>query len=194
MSYWALGQILLAGMDEAGRGCLAGPVVAACVIMPPDRLLQGVNDSKQISAKKRQRLYNEIIDVAVDYGIGVVFERDIEVLNILNASKKAFTVALKNMKTVPRYIFTDAIKLPAPFNNVSFIHGDARIYSIAAASILAKVARDSIMLKYDSLYPQYGFKQNKGYGTQEHCDAIIKYGRSPAHRSTFLRKLTGTDE
>lgn len=181
---------LIAGMDEAGRGPLAGPVVAACVIMPRDRLIEGVNDSKKLSAKKREILYDKIIRTAIAWGVGVVSHEDIDKHNILEAAKMAFVQAYVKMYMTPDGVLVDAMKgLDIPVKTVSIIKGDEKSYTIAAASIIAKVYRDRLMLDYDQEYPQYNFAQHKGYGTDEHVKAIKMYGPCPIHRKTFLRKI-----
>ncbi len=178
----------IAGIDEAGRGPLAGPVVVGCVIMPKDSFIEGVNDSKKISEKKREKIYEQIINEAVCWSVGIVDQKEIDEINILNATKKALTVAIKELKIKPEHILVDALThintLEIPYTSI--IKGDATSYSIAAASIIAKVTRDRIMLKWDKVYPLYGFARNKGYGTAEHMMAIRKYGICPLHRQSFI--------
>ena len=184
---WAQG-LVFAGIDEAGRGPLAGPVVAGCAIMPPDRLIPGVDDSKKLSEKKRDRLYEMILDTAVFTGVGVATVEEIERLNILEATRLAMARAAEG---APCALFLlDAMEgVLLPGEQRSVIHGDAVCYSIAAASILAKVTRDRLMLELDAAYPAYGFARHKGYGTAAHIAAIGERGPCPAHRSLFIRKF-----
>jgi len=180
---------LIAGMDEAGRGPLAGPVVAACVYLPAEPLLPWVNDSKKVSEKRREALYDQIMELGI-VGVGMAEEKTIDEVNILNAAKQAFCEAYRAMPQQPALLLIDAVTdLEVPARQVSIIKGDAQSYLIAAASIIAKVTRDRLMRRYDELYPQYGFAQNKGYGTAEHMAALKKYGPCPIHRRTFLRKF-----
>ena len=180
------GARLIAGMDEAGRGPLAGPVVAAAVIMPLDDVIPGVDDSKKLTEKKREQLFDEIIKKAVAYKICAVNEKVIDEINILNATKKAMTECVTGLSVRPDIVLIDAVKLPLDVPTKSIIKGDALSYSIGAASILAKVYRDRLMREYDALYPWYGFAQNKGYGTKDHIDALKSVGPSPIHRRTFI--------
>lgn len=180
------GARLIAGMDEAGRGPLAGPVVAAAVIMPLDDVIPGVDDSKKLTEKKREQLFDEIIKKAVAYKICAVDEKVIDEINILNATKKAMTECVTGLSVRPDIVLIDAVKLPLDVPTKSIIKGDALSYSIGAASILAKVYRDRLMREYDALYPWYGFAQNKGYGTKDHIDALRSVGPSPIHRRSFI--------
>lgn len=179
---------LLAGIDEAGRGPLAGPVVVGAVILPKESLIEGVNDSKKVSEKKREKLYDEITKEAIAWGVGIVDEKEIDEINILNATKKALTMALQNMKIKPDKILVDALThidtLGIPYTSI--IKGDATSYSIAAASIIAKVTRDRIMREYDKKYPEYGFAKHKGYGTTAHIQAIKQHGACMIHRKSFI--------
>lgn len=179
----------IAGIDEAGRGPLAGPVVVGCVIMPKDSFIEGVNDSKKISEKKREKLYEEITNEAIAWSVGIVDEKEIDEINILNATKKALTQAIEKMEIKPERILVDALEhidtLGIPYTSI--IKGDANNYSIAAASIIAKVTRDRIMYEWDKVYPQYGFASHKGYGTAKHIQAIIENGPCILHRKTFLK-------
>ncbi len=185
-SYWEKG-IFPAGMDEVGRGPLAGPVYAACVMLPQDTLIEGVNDSKKLSELKREALYPIIKERAIAFGIGTADEQEIDGLNILNATKLAFQRAYQSMAFPCTTILVDAVKgLMIDAEQVPLIHGDAISYLIAAASILAKVERDNYMKELDVLYPQYGFKEHKGYGTKKHIEALKKYGPCPAHRRSFI--------
>ena len=179
----------IAGIDEAGRGPLAGPVVVGCVIMPKDSFIEYVNDSKKISETKREMLYEKITSEAVAYSTGIIWQDEIDEINILNATKKALTMALDSLKTKPDIILVDALE-KIDTNGIpykSIIKGDAKIYSISCASIIAKVTRDRIIREYDELYPEYGFSKHKGYGTAKHIQAIKEYGLCPLHRKTFTK-------
>ena len=177
----------IAGIDEAGRGPLAGPVVVGCVIMPQDSFIEYVNDSKKVSETKREMLYEKITNEAIAWSTGIVMQDEIDEINILNATKKALTMAIDNLKVKPEVILVDALEKidthQIPY--ISVIKGDAKIYSISAASIVAKVTRDRIMREWDSVYPQYGFAKHKGYGTAQHIAAIKEYGLCPIHRRSF---------
>jgi len=188
-THWKGGVRYVAGIDEAGRGPLAGPVVAACVIMPEDDLILGVDDSKKLSERRREKLYAEIVDKAIDYAVCVIDEKVIDEINILNAARKAFAGALKGLSAVPGCVYTDAMELDTDVPCTPLIKGDARMYTIAAASIIAKVTRDRIMYEYDKQYPEYCFAANKGYGTKAHYEAIREYGILDIHRRTFLKKV-----
>ena len=181
----------IAGIDEAGRGPLAGPVVVACVLLPQDSMIEGVNDSKKISEAKREKLYEIITNEAISYGVGIIYQDEIDEINILQATKKGVTQAIKQMAIKPNIIMVDALTgidtLGIPYN--SLIKGDAKCYSIAAASIIAKVTRDRIMREWDKVYPQYGFDSHKGYGTAKHIAALKEYGPSPIHRRSFISKF-----
>lgn len=177
----------ICGIDEAGRGPLAGPVVVASVIMPRDSMIEGVNDSKKVSEKKREKLYDLILDEAISYGIGIIDQKEIDEINILNATKKGLTKSINELKIKPDLILVDALT-HIDTNGIpyeSIIKGDAKSYSIAAASIIAKVTRDRIMREWDKIYPQYGFEKHKGYGTSAHISAIKEYGLCPLHRKSF---------
>ncbi|HIU51014.1 MAG TPA: ribonuclease HII [Candidatus Merdicola faecigallinarum] len=186
----------IAGIDEAGRGPLAGPVVIASVIMPEDSMIEGVNDSKKISEKKREILYEKIIEEAISYSAIVVDHKTIDEINILNATKQGLTQSIKELKEKPDLILVDALEhintCQIPY--LSMIKGDAKCYSIAAASIIAKVTRDRIMRQWDEVYPQYGFAKHKGYGTAAHIEAIKKYGLCPIHRRSFVKNIIKVDE
>lgn len=181
----------ICGIDEAGRGPLAGPVVVASVIMPKDSMIEGVNDSKKVSEKKREKLYEEITNTAISWGVGIIDQREIDEINILNATKKGLTNSLKELEIKPDLILVDALTnidtLGIPYRSI--IKGDAKSYSIAAASIIAKVTRDRIMRQWDELYPEYGFEKHKGYGTKMHIDAIKEYGPCPLHRKSFIKNF-----
>ena len=177
----------ICGIDEAGRGPLAGPVVVASVIMPADSMIEGVNDSKKVSEKKREKLYDQILEEAISYGVGIVGQDEIDEINILNATKKGLTMSLKELTVKPDLIIVDALThidtMGIPYESI--IKGDAKCYSISAASIIAKVTRDRIMREWDKVYPEYGFEKHKGYGTSAHIEAIKKYGLCPIHRKSF---------
>ena len=181
----------IAGIDEAGRGPLAGPVVVGIAIMKPDSFIEGVNDSKKISEKKREQLYEQIISEAIDWTVGIVDQKEIDEINILNATKKALHMAISNLKVKPDRILVDALEHIDTYGipYTSIIKGDAKIYSISVASIIAKVTRDRIMQKYDEIYPEYGFSGHKGYGTAKHIQAIKEYGPCSLHRKTFIKKF-----
>ena len=192
----------IAGIDEAGRGPLAGPVVVACCLMPKDSMIEGVNDSKKVSEKKREKLYELITQEAISYGVGIIGQKEIDEINILQATKKGLTIAIKEMEkklaenpelgvNKPDAILVDALtKIDTdgiPYKSI--IHGDAISYSIACSSIIAKVTRDRIMRQWDKVYPEYGFAKHKGYGTAEHIQAIKKYGLCPLHRISFTKNF-----
>ena len=179
------GGLVVAGMDEVGRGPLAGPVVTACVVMPEEPVLIWVDDSKKLSESRREKVYEEILNHALYVGIGEVSPEEIDEINILEATRKAMRMAASE---VPADVFLiDAVtKLGLKGKEVPIIKGDATSYSIAAASIIAKVTRDRQMISLDSLYPEYGFARNKGYGTREHIDALRQYGPCPVHRQSFI--------
>lgn len=181
---WQMGRAF-AGIDEAGRGPLAGPVAAACVVMPPEPLLLYVDDSKKVTEKRREMLYDQIMETAVYARVVLASPEEIDRYNILNATKHAMEEAAKD---APCDLFlVDAIdKLHVPGETRGIIHGDAVCYSIAAASILAKVTRDRLMRELDAQYPQYGFAKHKGYGTAQHIAALREYGPCPAHRRSFI--------
>lgn len=195
------GVTSIAGIDEAGRGPLAGPVVVACVVMPRDSMIEGVNDSKKVSEKKREKLYDQIIEESIAYGVGIISQTEIDRINILNATKEGLTTAIKEMEKnlqerkrgfdKPEIILVDALtKIDTdhiPYRSI--IKGDAKSYSIAAASIIAKATRDGIMRQWDEVYPMYGFAQHKGYGTAAHISAIKEYGLCPLHRRSFVKNI-----
>lgn len=184
------GYKYIAGIDEAGRGPLAGPVIAAAVILPENIFIPNLKDSKKLSPKKRDILYEEIKSKALAFGIGISDEKCIDEINILNATKKAMEQAVNSIKIKPDILFIDAVKLDdVSIPQVQIIDGDNLSVSIAAASIIAKVTRDRLIMEYDSIYPQYGFAKHKGYGTKEHIEAIKKYGICPIHRISFTKKF-----
>ena len=182
----------ICGIDEAGRGPLAGPVVAGAVILPKDDLILYLNDSKKLSSKKREELYEEIRSRAAAWAVGIVDEKRIDEINILNATYEAMRKAVGSLGIRPDLLLNDAVTIPGiDIPQVPIVKGDAKSASIAAASIMAKVTRDRMMEEYDALYPEYGFAGHKGYGTKAHTDAILEYGPCPIHRRTFLRNLLG---
>lgn len=175
----------IAGVDEAGRGPLVGPVVASAVILPKNYYLEGLTDSKKLSEKKREYFFDKIYEDAVSIGIGIVSAKEIDEINILNASKKAMIIAINNLNIIPEHILIDAVKLDIPIHTTSIIKGDLLSHSIAAASIIAKVTRDRIMLELDKEYPEYGFSKHKGYPTKKHIENIGIYGVIDEYRFTF---------
>jgi len=180
------GYLRICGVDEAGRGPLAGPVVAAAVVLPFPCPISGINDSKQLSEARREVLYDEIIRAAVDIGVGIVDHETIDQINILQATLRAMREALAQIQPPPDYLLIDALTLSGiPTPQEGIIHGDAMSVSIAAASIIAKVTRDRQMRAYHDQWPQYDFTRHKGYGTKAHLDAIRQHGPSPIHRMTF---------
>lgn len=179
----------IAGIDEVGRGPFAGPVVACAVILPPDHPILYLNDSKKLSEKKRNELYDVILKEAVSYGLGQEDPEVIDEINILEATKRAMIKAVNALSPVPSCLLIDAVALEdCPLPQCSIIHGDALSVSIAAASIVAKVTRDRLMEEYDAIWPGYGFARNKGYGTAEHIAALKKSGPCPIHRRSFIGK------
>lgn len=186
------GYKLVAGVDEAGRGPLAGPVFAACVILPDVCVINGINDSKKLSEKKREMLFDEITEKAIAYSIASIDEKIIDEVNILNATHMAMNKAVSEMSVKPDYVLIDgnSIKnMTTPHQTI--VKGDAKSISIAAASILAKVARDRFICEIADKYPEYEFKKHKGYGTKVHTDALKKYGPCEIHRKSFLTKILG---
>lgn len=182
------GVKFLAGIDEVGRGPLAGPVTTACCMLPLDEPIDKINDSKKLSEMRREKLY-DLITAKAAYSLASVSNEEIDELNILEATKKAMRECAGNLMPVPELILIDAVKLDLGVKTESIIHGDAQSYNIAAASIIAKVTRDRFMVEADKLYPQYGFAKNKGYGTAEHIAALKKYGPCPLHRRTFIKNF-----
>lgn len=181
---------LICGIDEAGRGPLAGPVVAGAVILKPDVEILYLNDSKQLTERRREALYDEILEKAAYTGIGIVDCARIDDINILQATYEAMRQAVEKLGVTPDLLLNDAVRIPGlMIPQVGIVKGDARSVSIAAASILAKVTRDRMMYEYDRLFPEYGFAKHKGYGTKEHIEAIITYGPSPIHRQSFIRNF-----
>ena len=186
--YSSLGPVC--GIDEAGRGPLAGPVVAGAVILPENCEILYLNDSKQLSPGKREELYDEIMEKAVAVGVGVVGPGRIDEINILNADYEAMCEALGKLSVIPGILLNDAVRIPqVKIPQVPIIKGDAKSLSIAAASVIAKVTRDRMMLEYDDLFPEYGFAAHKGYGSAAHIAALKKYGPCPIHRKSFIRNF-----
>ena len=180
----------IAGIDEVGRGPLAGPVVACSVILPKDCNILYINDSKKLSSKLREELAPEIKEKAISYSIGIASMERIDEINILQATYEAMQMAVNNMSVTPDLLLNDAVIIPnLPQKQIKIIHGDAKSISIAAASIVAKVYRDKMMEEYDKIYPEYGFASNKGYGSETHIEAIKKYGPCPIHRNTFIQNF-----
>lgn len=181
----------ICGIDEAGRGPLAGPVVVAGVIMPRNSMIEWINDSKKVSEKKREKLYDFIIEEAISYSVAIIGHDVIDEINILNATKQGVTQVVEGLDIKPDLIVVDALThintKGIPYESI--IKGDAKCYNIAAASILAKVTRDRIMREWDEIYPQYGFVNHKGYGTARHIEAIKEYGLCPIHRKSFTKKF-----
>ena len=195
---WDKGILYVAGVDEVGRGPLAGPVCAACVVLPHDFDVVGVDDSKKLSEKRRGELYSQILERALAYGIGLVGNERIDEINILGATKEAMLVAITDASAMLAeradgeaaigHLLIDAVKLPeAGIQGTAVVKGDEKSVSVAAASILAKVTRDRIMTEFDNIYPGYGFASNKGYGTEAHYAGLRSLGRTPIHRVTFLK-------
>jgi len=193
---WDKGVLYVAGVDEVGRGPLAGPVCAACVVLPKDFNVIGVDDSKKLSEKRRAELYLKIIDRAIAYGMGLIGNERIDETNILTATKEAMLIAIRDAGAMLKervddadigHLLIDAVKLPeAGIPGTAVIKGDEKSVSVAAASIVAKVTRDRIMTEFDSIYPGYAFASNKGYGTEAHYAGLKALGRTPIHRLTFL--------
>lgn len=182
----------ICGIDEAGRGPLAGPVVAGAVILPTDCEILYLNDSKKLTEKRREALFLEIKEKAVAWNVGIVDAAEIDQINILQATYEAMRKAITGLEVTPDLLLNDAVEIPdVQIPQVKIIKGDAKSVSIAAASILAKVTRDHLMIEYDQKYPDYGFARHKGYGTGVHIEAIRDYGTCPLHRKTFIRKFTG---
>ena len=180
----------ICGIDEAGRGPLAGPVVAAAAVLPKDCQIFYLNDSKKLSEKKRDFLFDETKEKAVAYGIGIVSPQVIDEINILQATYEAMRQAISQLNVIPEILLNDAVTIPGvDIMQVPIVKGDAKSVSIAAASILAKVTRDRMMMEYDQIYPEYGFAKHKGYGTAAHIAALKEYGPCPIHRRTFIKKF-----
>ncbi len=188
--YYEMGAKYICGIDEVGRGPLAGPVVACAVVLPKDEMIKYLNDSKQLNAKKREELYDIIKEKAVAYGIGIVSEKRIDEINILQATYEAMRMAISNLKVRPDILLNDAVKIPeVDIKQIPIIKGDTLSASIAAASIVAKVTRDAMMKEYDKIYPGYGFANNVGYGAAVHINAIKEQGPCDIHRRTFIKNF-----
>lgn len=188
--YQSMGVKYVGGIDEVGRGPYAGPVVTACVILPEGCMIEGVNDSKKLSQKKREELFNIIKDKALCIGVGIVDNYEIDEINILQATYKAMRIAVENMDIKPQQLLVDAVTIPdIDIPQEPIIKGDAKSISIGAASIIAKVVRDRMMVEYAKKYPQYGFESNVGYGSKYHEEAIRKYGLCDIHRRSFTKKF-----
>lgn len=189
-AFWEKEDAVLAGMDEVGRGPLAGPVVACCAAMPPEPLIARVDDSKKVTSNRREALYPVLTETALGFSLGWVWPDEIDEINILQATKRAFQLAFEGMALPVTDVLVDAVRgLQISARQHAIVHGDALSYSIACASIIAKVARDRYMTEQDALYPAYGFARNKGYGTAEHIAAIRKFGPCLLHRKSFIRKF-----
>lgn len=184
-------HVLVCGIDEVGRGPLAGPVVAGAVILPRDCQILYLNDSKKLSERKREALFLEIKEKAVAYAVGVIGAEKVDEINILQATYEAIRLAVSKLGTQPQVLLNDAVTIPGlTMEQVPIIKGDAKSVSIAAASVLAKVTRDHMMEEYDTLFPQYGFAKHKGYGTAAHISALKEYGPCPIHRRSFIKNFT----
>lgn len=193
--YISQGKKLICGVDEAGRGPLAGPVCAAAVIMPEGLIIEGVNDSKKLTAKRRENLFDIIKNEAVCYSVAFASASEIDEINILNATHLAMNRAVEGLEKASEVVLVDGNSLPKwYYNSEAIVKGDAVCHSIACASILAKVSRDRLMLLEAEKYPQYSFEKHKGYGTKVHVQALKEYGPCPIHRKTFLKKILKTDE
>lgn len=187
--YKNLGNNLIAGMDEAGRGPLAGPVTAGCCIMDLTHIIPDINDSKKLSEKRREYLYDYIINNAICYSVVNIDEKVVDTINILNATKQGMKQAVNSLFPIPEIVLVDAVKYDFGIPSVPIIQGDALSYSIACASILAKVERDRLMKEYAVQYPEYGFERHKGYGTKYHIEMLKKYGPCPIHRHSFIKNF-----
>ena len=187
---------IIAGVDEAGRGPLAGPVSVASVIMPLQEIdiIEGVNDSKKLTEKKREKLFDQILEKAISYHIEFVDVDVIDEINILNATKLGMKKCIEALNPVPDLVLIDAVQLNENVKTIGIIKGDAKSYNIACASILAKVARDRLMVQLDGMYPEYNFKKHKGYGTKEHIEALKKYGKCAKHRNSFIKHFVGENK
>ncbi|WP_409340995.1 ribonuclease HII [Paenibacillus sp. MBLB4367] len=191
---WSQGFAYIAGIDEVGRGCLFGDVVAAAVILPEGLIIEEINDSKKLSEKKREQLYEQILNQAVAIGIGKVDCTTIDRINIKQAARLAMKIALEQLERQPGYLLVDAEKVESGIPQLAVIHGDALSQSIAAASIVAKVTRDRMCFQWDMQFPEYGLALHKGYATKLHREAILRYGPCPLHRRSFLGNLTNVQQ
>ena len=191
-SFYARGVKVICGVDEAGRGPLAGPVCAAAVILPEHAQIPGLDDSKKLSDKRRRELFPIIKEQAIAYGIAFADEKEIDQINILQATYQAMRDAVSKLDPQPALTLNDAVTIPMlPMRQVPIIKGDAKSASIGAASVIAKVTRDRLMREYDLIYPEYGFAAHKGYGTESHIAALKKFGPCPIHRASFIREILG---
>ncbi len=185
---------LICGIDEAGRGPLAGPVVAGAAILPKDQVILYLNDSKKLTEKRREELFLEVKEKAISWSVGIVSPERIDEINILQATYEAMRKAIKGLNAVPEVLLNDAVTIPGiEIPQVPIIKGDAKSVSIAAASVLAKVTRDHMMVEYDQVFPEYGFAKHKGYGTAAHTAAIREFGPTPIHRMSFLKNILGQE-
>lgn len=184
-------NVLIAGLDEVGRGCLAGPVVCAAVIMPLEKelIIDGINDSKKLTAKERERLNKLILEKAIAYSISIIDKETIDEINILEATKLGMKNAVENLKIKPNILLIDAVKIESDIKQENIIKGDEKSYNIACASIIAKVYRDNYMKQISLKYPLYNFAQNKGYSTRAHIESLLKNGPCQIHRKTFISKI-----
>jgi len=176
---------MIAGVDEAGRGCLAGPVVAASVVLPKDCIIDGVNDSKALTESQREKLFSEIKKTAISIGVGIVSAEEIDRINILKASIEAMLLSLSRLSIKPNLVIVDALRLPIGLHQLNLVKADQKSASVAAASIVAKVIRDRIMRAMHRKYPEYGFNKNKGYATKAHLNVLRRIGPCPIHRKSF---------
>lgn len=193
-SLWEQGYSHIAGIDEVGRGCLFGDVVAAAVILPAGLVIGEINDSKKLSEKKREKLYEVIMREAITVGIGIVDVETIEAVNIKQAARLAMKQAVEKLTILPDYLLVDAEKIDCAIPQMAIIHGDALSQAIAAASIIAKVTRDRMCDEWDSVYPEYGIALHKGYATKMHRDMLVRYGPTPLHRKLFIRNVMAETE
>ena len=193
-SYLAQGAKYICGVDEVGRGPLAGPVTVCAVIMDLDKIVDGVDDSKKLSEKKREKLFDPIVNAAIAKSVVSLDNEYIDEVNILNATKDAMKRAIESLDVRPDVVLVDAVNLDIPYKTHAIIKGDALSYSIGCASIIAKVTRDGFMKKLDEVYPGYGFASNKGYGSAQHIAAIKEKGPCPVHRRTFIKNFISEDE
>jgi Ribonuclease HII len=192
--YQERGCKYICGVDEVGRGPLAGPVTVTAIIMDLENLIDGVDDSKKVSEKKRERLYDEIISHSIAYSTVSIDNETIDRMNILNATKAAMVQAVTSLSVKPDVVLVDAVQLDIPYKVHAIVKGDALSYSIGAASIVAKVHRDRLMRSFDTIYPEYGFAGNKGYGSAQHIEAIKKHGATPIHRKTFIKNFINDEK
>ncbi len=188
------GAKYIAGVDEVGRGPLAGPVVCSAVILPLDDIIEGIDDSKKLSKKKREALFDIIKSKAIAYSICQIEAEEIDEINILQATKKCMIKCIESLSVKPDVVLVDAVKLDVSVKTVPIIKGDLKSYSIGSASILAKVYRDRLMEEYSKKYPHYGFERNSGYGTKEHIEKIKEIGSCPIHRKTFIKNFSAKEE